>query len=273
MTLAPIGVVRSPVRERKAFPSWGVPAQVELFPEFEPALLRIEKHTHLWVIAWLDSAPDERSLLQVKPRGSREQGPEALHGVFAVRSPARPNPIGLTSARVLARDGLTLHFDRLDFLDGTKVIDLKPYFTSRDCIFSAHNERLGGPVDNQAVREGLLIQAAQFLGTLTPDAALAVRVIEHYRIAFHAGLEPLDWRIAAPLGRPEMVDALMGMTRISLGRRTLTLHAPDVVEIGHKVLYALKGYSGNILEAPEIDLFEYKQLSGEMQPRAGTTEL
>lgn len=256
MTLTPIGVVHSPVRERRAFPSWGVPAQVEVFAPFEPALWRIEKHTHLWVIVWLDAAPDERSLLQVKPRGRRLEGDEALHGVFAVRSPARPNPIGLTAARVLARDGLTLHFDRLDFIDGTSVVDLKPYFRGRDCIFSAHNERVGAPLDRQSIRDGLLIQTMQFLGSITPDAALAVRVIEHYRLSFHGGQEPELWRIAAPQGRPEMIDALMGMTRVSLGRGTLGLHAPDVVAVGEQALYVLKNYSGNPLEAPEIDLFD-----------------
>ncbi len=55
--------------------------------------------------------------------------------MFAVRSPARPNPIGLTSARLLKREGLVLHLDKLDFLDGTVVVDIKPYFAVRDLHF------------------------------------------------------------------------------------------------------------------------------------------
>jgi len=253
MTLRPIGRVRSPIVDRSAMPSWGVPAQVEVFPAFEPALYRIEKHTHLWVMAWLDAGPAERELLQVKPRGRKQEGDEALHGVFALRSPARPNPIGMTVARVLARDGLTLHFDRLDFIDGTEVVDLKPYFHSRDTVFAAHNERVGTAAE---VREGLIIQASRFLGTLTPDAALAVRIIEHYRETQCAGQDPGHWQITAPIGRPEMVDALMGMTRVSLGRGTLRLHPADIVEIGAATLYALKAYSGDILAAPAEALFD-----------------
>jgi tRNA-Thr(GGU) m(6)t(6)A37 methyltransferase TsaA len=117
---------------------WGVPASVEIYSEFAAALHRIEKHSHLWVFAWLNNGRDERDVLQVTPRGVTDPGPEGLHGVFSVRSPARPNPIGLTVAKVLSRDGLTIHFDRLDFVDQTPVLDLKPYFVTRDLVFSAN---------------------------------------------------------------------------------------------------------------------------------------
>jgi tRNA (adenine37-N6)-methyltransferase len=218
--LTPIGQVRSSITDRKSMPAWGAPAQVEVFPAFAPALHQIEKHTHLWVLAWLDG---ERDVLKVKPRGCRQEGDEALHGVFAVRSPARPNPIGLTAARVLARDGLVLHFDRLDFVDSTPVIDLKPYFAARDLHFAAHNEKLGAPVD---LREGLIIQAVQFHGAYTPEVALAVEVVHTFLSQFPY---PDSWQVAAPRQRPEIVDALMGITRTTLGRRTLTLHDIDAV--------------------------------------------
>ena len=84
-------------------PPLGAPAAVDLFPEFADGLLRFEKHSHIWVMAWLDGA--ERDVLQVTPRGVRDRGPDGLHGVFSVRSPARPNPIGLTAARVLRVEG------------------------------------------------------------------------------------------------------------------------------------------------------------------------
>jgi tRNA-Thr(GGU) m(6)t(6)A37 methyltransferase TsaA len=251
-----VGVVHGAVRERGAMPSWGSLAQVEVFPEFADALYRVEKHTHLWVLAWLDVGAPERELLQVKPRGRKQEGDEALHGVFAVRSPARPNPIGLTAARVLLRHGLTLHFDRLDFLDGTPVLDLKPYFPSRDGIYAAWSEGVGKPPSRQALREGLIIQAAHFLGAMTPDAALAVRIVEHYRASFCGLEDPPAWRVAAPARRGELVDAFMGMTRVSLGRGTLALNQADAVSINGEVTYVLKPAAGNPLEAREEELFE-----------------
>jgi tRNA-Thr(GGU) m(6)t(6)A37 methyltransferase TsaA len=253
--LRPVGAVRSVVRERGGMPSWGAPARVEVFPAFADALYRVEKHTHLWVLAWLDMGAPERELLQVKPRGRKQEGDEALHGVFAVRSPARPNPIGLTAARVLAREGLTLHFDRLDFLDGTPVLDLKPYFPSRDGIYAAWSEGVGKPPSRQALREGLIIQAAHFLGAMTEEAALAVRIVEHYRATRCDLQDPPAWRVAAPLHRGELVDALMGMTRVSLGRGTLGLHAGETVTL-NDAAYALQPFRGNPLEAEKHALFE-----------------
>ncbi len=99
MQLRQIGAVRCEYRERKSVPRLGAPASVELLPNYVEALHRLEKHSHLWVLAWLDKA--ERDVLQVTPRGVADRGPEGLHGVFAVRSPVRPNPIGLTLGRVL----------------------------------------------------------------------------------------------------------------------------------------------------------------------------
>ncbi len=231
MTLRSIGLVRSPVRERKAMPPLGVPAQVELFPEFAGGLWRIEKHSHIWVLAWLESA--QRDVLQVTPRGVSDPGPEGLHGVFAVRSPVRPNPIGLTAARVVSRQGLTLELDRLDFADSTPVIDLKPYFASRDVVFSAFNAPIGRVASRQALRDGLLMQALNFHGELCPELALGVRIVEHFRWEALEGSEPERWKIEAPLERGCLIDALMGMTRATPGRGTLRLHSSDAVRFEH----------------------------------------
>lgn len=227
MKLRQIGVIRSGVSERKAMPSLGAGGVIELFPEFADGLLRFEKHTHIWVMAWLDQA--ERDVLRVTPRGVADRGPDGLHGVFAVRSPARPNPIGLTAARVLRVDGLRIEVDRLDFVEGTPVIDLKPYFVTRDMIFSASNRAVGQPVSAAALRDSLIIQAANYHGEHCPDLALAVRVVEHFRTRFHAWGEPEQWMVAAPALRPCLVDALIGMTRVSLGRGSLRLWGRDTV--------------------------------------------
>ncbi len=262
-TLKPVGVVRCGVAERKQMPVWGVPASIEIFPEFEAALHRIEKHSHIWVLGWFDREPAEREVLQVTPRGVTNPGPEGLHGVFSVRSPARPNPIGLTAARLVRREGLRLDVDRLDFLDGTPVIDIKPYFINRDLIFSANCGQVGRPRSREDLRESLLVQAVQFHGERSPDLELGVRIFEHYRAELHDMNDPGPCRIAVPLDRPVLCDAFMGMTRATPGRGRLAFHADPAVRIDGTAEYLLRqNLPDNILEAPEEMLFDFRRISG-----------
>jgi hypothetical protein len=174
-------------------------------------------------MAWLMARP-EREVLQVIPRGVSRDAPDGMHGVFAVRSPARPNPIGLTSARVVKVDGLRLHFDALDFVDGTPVLDLKPYFASRDLIFSARNQTIGKPRSVGERRVSLLMQALRFIPQMHADVALAVRILEHFGGEVNS--------VEAPLSRPFLVDALMGMTRLSLSNGLRLGMAEEVVVNG-----------------------------------------
>lgn len=263
MNLRAIGVVRSQIRESKAMPPFGAPASVEVFPEFRDGLHRLEKHSHIWVFAWLDQA--DRGLLQVTPRGVSDAGPQGLHGVFAVRSPARPNPIGLTAAEILrVRDG-TIDVDLLDFLDGTEVIDLKPYFCSRDIIFSASNAQIGQPSSREAMRDSLLRQALRFHGERCPDLALAVRIIEHFRAETLGLNEPEEWRITAPISRGCLIDALIGITRATPGRGGLQFADEDTVRIRHQktvFVYRLAASRpadyDRVLAAPDADIFQFE---------------
>jgi len=231
LLLRPIGWVRSAVRERKSMPPLGAAASVELLPEFAGGLLRLEKHSHLWVLAWLDRA--EREVLEVTPRGVADRGPAGLHGVFAVRSPARPNPIGLTLTRILAIRGLRIDCERLDFLDGTPVIDLKPYFVTRDAALAANNAPIGRPRDRDALRESLTLQAVNFHGELCSELALAVRVVEHFRATRFEMGEPDRWDVTVPLGRPCVVDAIIGMTRATPGRDSLAFAGAEEIVFHH----------------------------------------
>ncbi len=208
-------------------PPLGARAAVELEPEFAAGLLRIEKHSHIWVLAWLDHA--ERNVLQVTPRGVSDTGPERLHGVFAVRSPARPNPIGLTLTRVIAIEGTRIECERLDFLDGTPVIDLKPYFVTRDAAMAANNAPIGRPRDREALRESLLLQAVNFHGELCAGLAQAVRAVEEFRVACCELSEPERWDVTVPAGNGCVIDAIMGMTRATSGRGTLTFGPEDEI--------------------------------------------
>lgn len=262
-TLKPVGRVRCDIRDRKQMPVWGVPASIEVFAEYEPGLHRMEKHTHVWILGWLVQGKAERDVLQVTPRGVTDPGPEGLHGVFAVRSPARPNPVGLTAARVLRREGRRLFVDRLDFLDGTPVIDIKPYFINRDLIFSAGGRQVGKPRSREDLRESLLVQAVQFHGDRNPELELGVRIFEHYRAVVHDMNDPGGYRIEAPLRRPLLCDAFQGMTRVTLGRGTLQLHEEETVRIDGRAEYALKAeLPPNVLDAADEELFEYRLVGG-----------
>lgn len=125
MELRQIGSVSSPLRDREAAPKQGdegsPEASVEIAPEFEPALEGISAGDEVLVLTWLDRA--DREVLTTHPRDDRSQ---PATGVFATRSPDRPNPIGLHRVRVLAHDGTRLRVADLEALDGTPVVDLKP---------------------------------------------------------------------------------------------------------------------------------------------------
>ncbi len=264
--LRAIGLVRSDVKERKQMPPLGAPAAIEVYPEFADGLLRLEKHSHIWVLAWLHGA--ERDLLQVVPRGVRAEEPDALHGVFAVRSPVRPNPIGLTVTRIVRVHDTRIEVARLDFIDDTPVIDLKPYFVSRDLVFSAANRQIGRPASRENLRESLIEQALNFHGETCPDLALAVRVMEHYRWEVLGGSDPEGLRVIAPWERGCLVDALIGMTRVSPGRGTLSLLAGDRVRLelrdrAHEyLLLPLLVYDvAATLAAPDEALFDWREVT------------
>lgn len=141
IVVRPIGVVRSPYLERYGTPRQPTvivgtlgeaaqPARIELDPAVVPveAVRDLEGFTHLWVIAWLDRNQGWRPT--VKP----PRGPKVARGVLATRAPHRPNPIGLSAVRLTGVEGLTLHLLGVDLLDGTPVLDIKPYVPYADAF-------------------------------------------------------------------------------------------------------------------------------------------
>ena len=127
-TPRPIAFVHSPYKETSAIPR-GLGAKhlaegsIELLREFEAGLADIDGFSHLFVLWYFDRVQDF-SLIAHPPADNRD------HGVFATRSPRRPNPIGLTVVELLGRDGPVLRVRGLDMLDGTPVLDIKPYLSS-----------------------------------------------------------------------------------------------------------------------------------------------
>ncbi len=207
--------------------TFGLPAVVEVFPEYADGLRHLEKHSHLWVLAWLHEA-DRRRLL-VTPRGVSDRSEAGLHGVFAVRSPTRPNPIALTAARIVRIEGTRIFLDRLDFIDGTPVIDLKPYFRSRDAIYAARNSQIGRPAHRHALLESLVYQAENFHGERCGGLALGARLVEHLRSHFFDFAELSDCRVRVPSSSGCLIDALMVLVGATPGRATLEFHDQNTV--------------------------------------------
>ena len=123
-----IGRVKSPFQDTREIPR-GCGAKheadgvLEILPELEQGLTDIEGFSHLFVIWVFDRSPGPE-LLASPPSDDRP------HGVFATRSPQRPNPIGLTVVELLRRDGPRLHVRGVDMLDETPILDIKPYLSS-----------------------------------------------------------------------------------------------------------------------------------------------
>ena len=124
----PIGTVRSPFTDTGEIPK-GPGAEhhaegwLDIREELAPGLADIEGFSHLFVI-WVFHQAREVALVATPPNDDRP------HGVFATRAPVRPNPIGLTVVELLGREASRLHVRGLDMLDGTPVLDIKPYLSS-----------------------------------------------------------------------------------------------------------------------------------------------
>ncbi len=129
-----IGRIRTPWQRREDCPKNARESDavctIEVDPRWADGLKGVESCTHLVVLYWMDRA--RRDLVLQVPRHYGEQ-----RGTFALRSPARPNPIALSVARLLRVDGAKLSVVGLDCLDETPLLDLKPYFASTDAVSDA----------------------------------------------------------------------------------------------------------------------------------------
>jgi len=128
-TMHPIGVIRSPFTDRREPPiqpsrSRSV-GRVEVFPEFAEGLHDLEGFSHL-ILVYVFHHSEEYSLM-VKPFLD-----DRLRGLFATRHPSRPNPIGLSVVSLLRADGTVLEIEGVDVLDGTPLLDIKPYMPEFD---------------------------------------------------------------------------------------------------------------------------------------------
>jgi tRNA-Thr(GGU) m(6)t(6)A37 methyltransferase TsaA len=130
MKYKPIGIIHSPFKEPKGTPiqpagAKGINGTVDIFPEYAEGLKDIEGFSHIILLYHFHLS--KRSALIVKPYMDNE-----AHGVFATRGPSRPNPIGISIVRLVKVEGNTLHIQDVDIVDGTPLLDIKPYVPEFD---------------------------------------------------------------------------------------------------------------------------------------------
>jgi tRNA-Thr(GGU) m(6)t(6)A37 methyltransferase TsaA len=130
MVYTPIGIIHSPFKEPEGTPiqppgARGIAGSVQLFPDYVEGLRDLAGFSHIMLIYHFHLA--KRSTLLVKPFMDDEP-----HGIFAVRAPSRPNPIGISVVRLVGVEGNILHIEDVDIIDGTPLLDIKPYVPEFD---------------------------------------------------------------------------------------------------------------------------------------------
>ncbi len=206
--IKPIGIVRVSILDPVEMPLTGHPSVVRVFPGYKDALLRLEEHSHYWVLTWFDQA--RRDVLKTIPRRINPNLPE--FGVFGLRSPGRPNPVGLSLVRLEKVEGSTLYVTGLDAVDGTPVIDIKPYFEN-DIVFSARTPHMH-PARREILQEILFKQAMAYHQEECSDLHLAVRMTMLAEETFgHISAPDL---MVTVNGSACLADTLQGLTRARL---------------------------------------------------------
>ena len=201
----PIGRVHSPVTDTKLVSLSGGQAMVEVFPEFEAGLHRIGEYSHLWVMCWFHRANREK--LRSAPKRVNPYLPE--YGVFALRGPGRPNPISLTLVQLASVEDRLLRVHGLDAVDGTPVLDIKPYnehdsvASPRTPYFPASDNRLG----RKWLRRQALLHHREECEWLEVGLDFALRAEEVF-----GHLQAPDLRLTVE-GPPCLLDVMQGITR------------------------------------------------------------
>ena len=132
MEVKPIGIIHSPFKKPEGMPiqpvfADGAEGIVEVLPQFADGLKDLQGFERIWLIYWFDRVGEAK--LIVEPFREKSQ-----RGLFSTRAPCRPNPIGMSSVRLLRIAGNNLYVADIDVLDGTPLLDIKPYIPEFDCF-------------------------------------------------------------------------------------------------------------------------------------------
>lgn len=206
LVVRPVAFVRSPFREKVEAPrqgtvTSGAAGTVEVLPAYQDALTDLDGFDRIWLVFWFDRASGWRPKV-LPPRS------DAKRGVFATRSPHRPNPIGMSAVRLERVDGLALHVRDLDLVDGTPILDVKPYLPYAD----AFPDAAAGWLEVRDPR-------APWSVAFEPPAALALAWI-----AAETGLD-LRARVEAALALGPQPHAYRRIKATSDGGRVLAVKA------------------------------------------------
>jgi len=158
MEVKPIGTIHSPFRDASGVPiqpafANEVEGTVGVLAEYAEALADLDGFERIWLLYWFDRAAPFQA--RVRPYLDNES-----HGLFATRAPVRPNPIGLSCVKLLSVKGTTLRIGGVDVLDGTPLLDIKPYTNRFDRFEVARNGWL------DTVERGSIQSDERFFGTL-----------------------------------------------------------------------------------------------------------
>ncbi|MBP2638340.1 MAG: hypothetical protein H6Q72_4247 [Firmicutes bacterium] len=249
-TIQPIGHVENSWQNTLAIPLGGAAAVIHIKPEYQPALYRISEHSHLWVLSWFDQA--DRSILRVVPSKVNPDLPE--YGVFGLRSAARPNPIALTVVKLEKVEDGRLVVSGMDAVDGTPVLDIKPYFEA-DIVFSPTTPYLP-PREYQTRKAQLYKQALAHHGESCVGLELAVKMA--LLVEGHFGqLQSPELKLTVE-GDACFADVLQGLTRARLANPSRFCYCDDVV---HRKVYWVKNHESlTLMVRSEIDLAAARQL-------------
>ena len=223
LILDPIGYLRSAQETKVEAPrqpraAAGTPARIELLPgrNFEHALENLDQWERIWVVFWFHLNPGWRPKV-LPPRST-----SGRKGVFSTRSPHRPNPIGLSVVRLERIDGLTLHILDSDILDGTPILDIKPYVAYTDAHPSAGSGWLetADPLPKFAVRfEPLALKQA---GWVEANTGLALG--ERIQSTLALGPEPHPYRRIRKLGEWLQLAVKEWRVRFTVDGRDVRVH-------------------------------------------------
>ena len=206
--IRPVGAVKSAFLDPNTAQDSEQKAVIEVFLEYADGLLQIEKNSHLWILTWFHLA--KRDALSTVPYRINPKSP--TYGVFALRTPVRPNPVGLSLVRLDKVDGRMLHVTGMDAVNGTPVIDIKPYFEN-DIVFSPLTPFIK-PFKREMLQKHFLKQALIHHQEECPALLMAVRMAVIASEEF-GHLNSPDLYVVVE-GSPCLADTIQGLSRARL---------------------------------------------------------
>jgi tRNA-Thr(GGU) m(6)t(6)A37 methyltransferase TsaA len=261
-TIRPIGIVHSKIIDRNDMPLQGVPASIEIFDEFKAGLTGIEGDSHINVMCWLDKA--EREPLVVTPKkiyANKKCTRLNKRGVFSLRSPTRPNPLSLTATRLVKVEEDVLYVDPLDIINGSPVIDIKPYSAVWDVIFWArdvHSSLIPANMEEGEVLIEFLREAYNYHGERCPDIAVGVKIVFDAMKTLNCNIKNASVKIPNSIN-PHIADCLIGIIRGTPGNTRLTVCGADDIEIG----YGTRSITYKLKKLPHKDPFEILKMDSD----------